>query len=83
MLKLLFTTVETCTWKNKTPNVHYFKSVKRLAILSEFVMTDFCTLRAIVSLLSPMRSLSTFLTSLEYPPSTSTIILNCVTRYSG
>ena len=28
-------------------------------------------------------SLKAFLTSLEYPPSTSTIILNCVTRYSG
>ena len=36
-----------------------------------------------VSLLSPTSSLSAFLTSLEYPPSTSTIILNCVTRYSG
>ena len=46
-------------------------------------MTDFCICRAIVSLLSPTSSLRAFLTSLEYPPSTSTIILNCVTRYSG
>ena len=46
-------------------------------------MTDFCICRAIVSLLSPTSSLRAFLTSLEYPPSTSTIILNCFTRYSG
>ena len=46
-------------------------------------MTDFCICRAIVSLLSPTSSLRAFLTYLEYPPSTSTIILNCVTRYSG
>ena len=39
-------------------------------------MTDFCICRAIVSLLSPTSSLRAFLTSLEYPPSTSTIILN-------
>ena len=67
---------------NKKPNVHYFKSLKRLEILSELVMTDFCICRAIVSLLSPTSSLRAFLTSLEYPPSTSTIILNCVTRHS-
>ena len=67
----------------KQPNVHYFKSLKHLAILSELVMTGFCICRAIVSLLSPTSSLRAFLTSLEYPPSTSTIILNCVTRYSG
>ena len=46
-------------------------------------MTDFCICRAIVSLLSPTSSLRAFLTSLEYPPSTSTITLNCITRYSG
>lgn len=64
-------------------NVHYFKSLKRLAILSELVMTDFCICRAIVSFLSPTCSLSAFLSSLEYPRSTSTIIMNCVTLYLG
>ena len=46
-------------------------------------MTDFCICRAIVSLLSPTSYLRAFLTSLEYPPSTFTIISNCITRYSG
>ena len=46
-------------------------------------MTDFWICRAIVSLLSPTSSLRAFLTSLEYLPSTCTILLNCVTRYLG
>ena len=52
-------------------------------MLRVLVRTAFCICSATTLLFSPTNCLSAWLTSLEYPPRTSIMILHCVTLYFG